>query len=150
MQVPLDQPFALFVLMVATNPVQVNPRAWMSHRVSKAKLVAVTFPMVLRPPSLVDLDFTVWMVLAIVYKCPQVTTPLSRGQLMHPAEHSTTCHAPSANTVRMVPIALFAPMAATHPPRDHRLARMFQMVNVVRTGLVLTLPVGLWHQSLVQ
>ncbi len=47
-------------------------------------------------------------------------------------------------------LALCVPMASTRRPRDHRFALMSQRVSVVKTALVITLPVGLLHRSLVQ
>ena len=121
------------VLMAATKPSLDQHLAWMSQRVPVAKLVAIMLPVVLRPPSLVELDFTVWMAQVIALLCPQVTTPLHRGQRMLPAEHSTTYHAPSALSVRL----------ALH-------AWISRQVSVARMALVLTLPAGLWHQLFVQ
>ncbi len=112
------------VLMAATKPSLDQQLAWMSQRVTVVKLVALTVMVmqrvVLRPPSLVELDFTVWMVQVIALLCPQVTTPLHRGQRMLPAEHSTTYHAPSAHT-RMVTLA--QPVAQATPQRALPLQR---------------------------
>jgi len=52
--------------------------------------------------------------------------------------------------MQMVPAIVWIVLLENTKTRlDKDLARMFRMDPVVRTGLVLTLPVVLWHQSLV-
>ena len=114
---------APLVLMVPTKVTKVKHLAWMSHRVTVAKLVPhtvmVMHRVVLQIQLLVQLVRTVWMVLAIVFQCPKVTTPLNQGQRLNPAEHSTTCRAPSAHT-RMVTLAQPVAQAIPQQPLPHR------------------------------
>ena len=122
------------VLMAATKPSLDQHLAWMSQRVPVAKLVAIMLPVVLRYPSLVELDFTVWMAQVIALLCPQVTTPLHRGQRMLPAEHSTTYHAPSAHT-RMVTLA--QPVAQATPQQALPLQRQAPAMFVPLVTMVI-------------
>ena len=75
-QVPQDHRLALCVLTVALQVPQDHGLALMSQRVPAVKsALVITLPAVLRHQSLVQLESTVWMATAIVFKCPQVTTP---------------------------------------------------------------------------
>ena len=118
-----------------TKALKATAFAWMFHRVSVVKTpMVIMLPVVLRPPSLVELDFTVWMAQVIALLCPQVTTPLHRGQRMLPAEHSTTYHAPSAHT-RMVTLA--QPVAQATPQQALPLQRQAPAMFVPLVTMVI-------------
>ena len=105
-QVPQDQLLVLFVLMAATRPPQDHRFALMYQMVNVAKLVTIMHRVVLRHLSLVLLESTIQMVLAIVLIVLLALTPTSPARLSAPiAQLDSTSPPPDPTAVWPAPSA---------------------------------------------